>query len=269
MLSRDVLDILLPEGAFWEPEAEDDYDNLLEGIAENTEAVRLDMDALRNIRNPWMTPMLTDLELEFAVTPISGATEAERRERLAVVMYQRGALPTYEFLQGKLRAAGFDVYVYPNSPAVDPRIFLNEAFNMVCGDLLPGGNDAQCGEAEAICAKSGGELLVNGDLMENRIDYLVICDEALAQCGEATALAGNFSGYVAEPVETAYEVPADSGYWPLVFFVGGQATFDPVTGEITDIIIASIPQARRTEFRRIILQLKPMFSWAALICVYS
>jgi len=36
MLSRSVLDALLPEGPFWEPEAESDYDKLLDGIAENS-----------------------------------------------------------------------------------------------------------------------------------------------------------------------------------------------------------------------------------------
>ena len=268
MFSRSVLNSLLPEGSFWTPVSGGDYDKLLEGISENSEKVRIDLDALRNLRNPLETTVLSDLEAEYGVLPVSGSTEAERRQRLQSFMFRRGELPTYQFLQDRLRAAGFtQVYVHANDPAVDPAIFLAQAFFMTCDDLLPGGNDPQCGEPEAICAILGGELLVNGEIFIQEPNYTVLCDEALAQCDEPDAVCGEFDGVNLIPID--YHIPVISGYWPLIFFVGGPATRDPITGAITGIESITIPGSRRLEFRRIILRYKPMHSWGALVVNYG
>ena len=197
----------------------------------------------------------------------SAATEAERRQRLKAVMFRRSELPTYDMLEEKLQDAGFDVQVHANSPAVDPNTFLAQNFNMTCGDLLPGGNDAQCGEPEAYCAQVGGELLVNGEIFWQLPNYTCLCGEALALCGEAGASCGEYDGVTMFPL--LYDVPAEAGYWPLIFFVGGEATRDPVTGELTSIDIAPVAIERRLEFRRIILRYKPMAAWAGLVVVYG
>ena len=266
-LSRAVIDALLPEGPAWTPESGSDYDNLLDGIANNSEEIRLFLDALRYIRDPERTSILSDLELEYAVIPSSAATEQERRDRLKATMFRRSELPTYDMLEEKLPDAGFDVQVHANSPAVDPNTFLAQNFNMMCGDLLPGGNDAQCGEPEAYCARVGGELLVNGEIFWQLPNYTCLCGEALALCGEAGASCGEYDGVTMFPY--THDVPADPGYWPMLFFVGGEATRDPVTGELTNIDIAPVAIERSLEFRRIILRYKPMASWAGLVVVYS
>lgn len=265
MLSRDTLNALMPEGAFWQPATDDDYDLLLEGVSQNTENNRLFLDSLRSLRNPALSIILSDLEKDFGVIPVPTSTEAERRSRLASVMFMKSSLPTYDFLEEKLQDAGFDVQVHANSPAVDPAIFLDQSFQMTAGDLLPGGNDAQCGEAEAYCGRIGGELLVNGEQFEQSPNYTTVCDEAEAQCGEAEALAGSFDSI--RLTEIPYEIPTTAGYWPLIFFVGGDATRN-VAGELTEIEIAEVPVERRAEFRRLILKYKPMFSWAGLVVVY-
>jgi hypothetical protein len=266
MFNRSVINTLLPGGSAWSPVTDGDFDKLLDGIGENSDVVFNVLDDIRNIRNPLETPVLTDLEHEYGVIPVAGATDSERRDRLKTFMFRRGELPTYTRLNERLQSAGFDVQVHPNSPAVDPNIFLAQAFNMVCNDLLPGGNDPQCGEPEAVCAQVGGLLLVNGDIFTQAPNYSLLCDELLAQCGEALAFAGQFDSIRLEAID--YEVPTDPGYWPLIFFVGGAATRDPVTDELTEIEIAPIPIARKSEFQRIILTFKPMFSWAGLIVVY-
>jgi len=266
ILTRQIINALLPEGAAWEPKEDDDYNRLLNGIAENSDSVKLQIDTVRYIRDPYRTPFLSDLEKEYGIIPLTTATEAERRDRLYAFMFIRSELPTYESLEAKLQAAGFNVQVHVNSPAVDPATFLNEAFQMTAGDLLPGGNDAQCGEPEAYCGRTGGYLLVNGDIFLQSPNYTILCDEAEAQCGEADALAGNFDSISLVPIE--YTLPTTAGYWPLIFFVGGDATRNAL-GEITNIDIVSIPNERQAEFKRIILQHKPTFSWAALIVVWS
>ena len=267
MLSRSVLNALLPEGAFWTPAAGDDYDLLLEGIAENSEVNYQVLKQLAYIRNPDLTPVLSDLELEYGIIPTVNATEAERRSRLKAFIYRRATSGAWDLLQSKLREAGFDdVYVHPNDPAVDPNIFLAQAFNMMCGDLLPGGNAAQCGEPEAICSQVGGELVVNGDLFTSIPNYINLAGENIG-CGEGV-YCGDFDGYRAALTDIIYQVPTDSGYWPLIFFVGGAATRD-INGYLTEIEFYNVPNERRLEFRRTILRFKPMFSWGGLIVVYS
>lgn len=267
-ISRSTLNALLPEGAFWQPAAESDYDLLIEGIASNTEVNYQVLKQLACIRCPESTPMLDDLELEYGIIPAILATEAERRSRLEAFIYRRAGSGAWDLLQSKLREAGFtDVYVHPNDPAVDPNIFLAQAFNMVCGDLLPGGNDAQCGEPEAICARVGGELLVNGDLFKSVPNYVNLCGEPLATC-DATVQAGDFDGYKSQLQDITYSIPTESGYWPLIFFVGGPATRD-IDGYLTEIEFYTLPIERRLEFRRTILKFKPMHSWGGLIVVYN
>lgn len=264
MLSRDLLNSLLPLGSFWQPEVDDDYDNLFEGIAENSEEVKTFLDDLRYLRDPDKTTILSDLEKEYGVIPSATATESERRSRLKSRKYQQDKLPTYEVLETKLQEAGFDVQVHANSPAVDPDLFLAQNFQMVCGEA-----DAQCGEADAYCGVTGGELLVNGATYDQFKNYLCTCGETLAQCGESTAQAGSYDSI--KLVENqAFEVPGagDSGYWPLIFFVGGDATRNPA-GEITNLDIANVMTEREMEFKRIILRYKPLFSWAALIISFS
>lgn len=267
-LSRSVINAILPEGAFWEPAADDDYDKLLNGIANNTEIVYNAMSDLSCLRCPETTTILSDLEKEYGIIPAALATESQRRSRLAAFMYRRAGNGSAELLQSKLRESGFtDVYVHVNSPAVDPNIFLAQAFNMVCGDVLGfSGNDAQCGEPDAYCSAVGGELVVNGDLFESSPNYVNLCGEDIG-CGE-DVLCGDFDGYKSASIDVFYEVPTDAGYWPLIFFVGGPATRD-INGYITNIDFYVLPTERRLEFRRIILRFKPMHSWGGLIVIYN
>ena len=279
-LSRSIINALLPEGAFWEPAAGNEYDLLLDGMAENTQQVYEFLKQLQYLRDPQRTPILSDVEKEYAIFPSALATEQQRRDRLTAFMFRRANTGAYDVLQAKLREAGFtDVYVHENSPAVDPDIFLAQDFNMTCGDVLPSGNLAQCGEPEAICASVGGELLVNGDLYENRPKYSAGCGmmnqfnpEAPfvpPMCGaDEPVYCGDFDGYKTTGVDEVYEVPEESGYWPLFFFVGGEATRDEY-GFIAEIKSYSVPSERRLEFRRVILKFKPLHAWGVLITVYD
>jgi hypothetical protein len=150
---------------------------------------------------------------------------------------------------------------------------------------------AQCGEPLAQCGKFEGELIVNGDIFEFEIDYLVECGETLAQCDEPTAQAGNSSGVTRTLIE--YPIPTDPPDWPLVFFVGGDATFNPDTGasiycgdtlaqcdeptafaqwfegQLKTIDFVDLPYTRRADLIRLILQIKPIHSWCALLVNFT
>jgi hypothetical protein len=282
-MNRQIINALLPSGQFWEPETGGDYDNLLDGMAANWNGLTAFLSELAYLRDPARTPILSDLEREYGIIPVTLSTEAQRRERLASFMFRRTKAYTAEALQLKLRDAGFaDVFVHQNSPAVDPSFFLDESFSMTAGGTLPGGNEAQAGEPEAICQSLGGSLLVNGEVLENTPAYTNQCSSSDAWnpshgiglddsplCGD-DVYAGDLDGYRVSSEKTdLYEVPANPGYWPMVFFVGGPALRDPVTGALTQIQLYNVPSQRKSEFRRTILMFKPLGTWCGLVVTYT
>lgn len=258
---RPVIDALLPPGPLWVPEVDEDLDNLLNGISDNQILIEEFLSNLAYTRIPEKTPLLDDAEKEWGLIFNPDLTEAERRARLLSAKTAHKNEGTDTFLQEKLRLAGFDVYVYRNDPPVDPSIFIYDGFLVVCG-----GADAICGEADAICGSggAGGALVVNGDLYLNDLTYSVMCAGTEAICGNAAAVCGATNGEITRRLVT-YPLPATSGYWPLVFFVGGLATRDPVTDELTNIEFAEIPASRRDEIVSLIVKYKPAHSWCGLL----
>ena len=257
-LTRRTIDAILPEGSIWEPAPGLDLDNLLDGIADNWETIRAFLDTLDNVRDPSTTTFLEELEKEFGVFSNASLTEAQRRAQLHPLVYQRSNNGSVDAMQSALDAAGFDVQVHENSPAVDPAIFLDQAFQM----LAAGGN-AYAGRDDAFAGRVGGELLVNGDLFTTNRQFTAVAGNVYS--GDGTT-SGEYSGLERE--EVVYEIPTDQGDWPLVFFVGGDATRDG-SGALTAIELAEIPTAQKSEFKRIILRAKPMHSWAGLIIAYT
>jgi len=260
-ISRAVLDNLLPPG--WDVKSDSDLDLLLDGLADNKEPIRIFLNKLSKIRNPQKTVFLSDLEKEYGLMTRTNLTEQVRRDRLEVRAYERGGTGSKDNLQTALTRAGFIIQVHENSPAVDPAIFLTQAFQMVAGDPV----NAFAGDPNAYCGQVGGELLVNGPIYNQRPLYLMEAG------GTPTSYAGDplaYAGYYLEliKVPTAYEVPTVPGDWPLVFFVGGDATRN-IDGELTDIEVAEIPIERKEEFQTIILRYKPVHTWAGLIVIYT
>lgn len=203
--SRDILNALLPEGSFWTPAQDDDFDNLLDGIADNTQYVKEDLEELSELRNPIKTPILDDLERDYGIIYPAGSTEAERRQALKGFMFNRSTNGAYDQLQDKLQEAGFDVLVIPNSPPIDPRIYYDPEY------------------------AQQGELLVN-------------------------YLERNYN----------YDIPEESGYWPLIFFIGKSVTRDEY-GNIIDIEHIDVPDGRRQAMKQLILKFKPLHSWCLLV----
>jgi hypothetical protein len=235
-----------------------DLDNLLDGIADNWETVRAFFDTLDNVRDPATTTFLEDLEKEFGVFTNSSLTEVQRRAQLQPLVYHRSSNGSVDAMQSAIDAAGFDVQVHENSPAVDPAIFLDEAFQMIAD-----GDNAYAGRDDAFAGRIGGELLVNGELFTTKRQFTAVAGNVYA--GDGTT-SGEYSGLERE--EVVYRIPTDSGDWPLVFFVGGDATRDG-TGALTAIELADVPTEQESEFKRIILRAKPMHSWAGLIISYT
>jgi hypothetical protein len=134
-MSRQILNALWPEGSFWNSAENDDYDKLLDGVAENSEAVKNDLSELSSLRDPLKTPILSDLERDYGIIYPIGATPLERRQALKSFMFNRSVSGAHDQLQDKLQEGGFDVQVIPNSPPIDPSIFYDPEYALE-GELI-------------------------------------------------------------------------------------------------------------------------------------
>jgi len=213
-LMRAIIDSNLPPGPLWVPEEDSDLDKLFDAFAGNSERIRLFIYALGDLRNPFKTTELENLEREFGVLTDYRLTEETRRLQLAAIMYVSLGTAADDDLQKTLNDAGFDVFVYQNSPAVDPALFFDQAFQMVAG-----GDNAYAGRADAFAGRLGGELLVNGEFYQSIPDFEVVAGNAYAGDG---SVAGYFNDIRVE--EFNYVLPTDPNTWPFIFFVGGDVT---------------------------------------------
>jgi hypothetical protein len=251
---RAVIDAIRPEGTAWLPSPGEDLDSFYDGLAANWETIRAFLEEQSSVRNPQFTPFLEDLEREFGVFTNPNLTDQQRRDQLIPVVYNRQNNGSNDNLEQALNDAGFDVQVHDNSPAVDPAIFLDQNFQMVAD-----GDNAYAGRPDAFAGRSGGELLVNGDIFSTRKIITSVAGNLYAGTGHG---AGEYEDL--ERTEITYDIPTDPDDWPLVFFVGGDATRDG-SGALTEIESVDIPQEQESAFKRIILKYKPIHSWAGLI----
>jgi hypothetical protein len=257
-LMRRVLDVVKPKGSIWNIAPNGDWSKFFDGLAANLEIPRQFLSELANVRNPDLTTYLEDLENELGVFTNPNLTDTQRRQQLKPILYNRDSNGDHDTLENALISAGFNVQVHENSPAVDPAIFLNEQFQMTAGQLT-----ASAGNQDAFAGRVGGELLVNGDIFST--EKIHTSGAGTFYAGDGTG-AGEYSGLIR--VKTEYPIPALPEDWPLVFFVGGDATRDG-SGALTAIELASVPSEQESAFKRIILKYKPMHSWAALIVNYT
>lgn len=283
-ISRSMLDALLPDGPLWVPETEKDFDLFLDGQSLSLEDMRIFLEKIAFFRDPYNTPILSDLEKEYGIITRENLDIETRIANLALKVYGKNGAGSEDDLESALKAAGFDVNVYQNDPPADPADILGQYFQLVTGDT----GNAFTGDPGAYLGQGGGYLLVNGPILTGGPIYLGLGD-ANAFVGDPLAITGYFIGI--RTVEKTYNIPIDPDLWPFVFFVGGEATRadvvevitsdgnDVITsdgyqvvgsdkGQITSIQPAEIPIARRREFEKIILRYKPLFTWAGLVVIY-
>jgi hypothetical protein len=253
---RSLLDALMPPGSVWNPKTDGDLDKLLEGISVSSDYVITALSDLANIRNPYKTTMLADMEEEYGIRSTTKKTDSERRAGLAAAITGGAIDGSIDTLQDKLDQAGFNVTVYANSPPVDPA-------SIVAGITAPiicGAANAVCGGVGVVCGGTDNAyLLVNGeafddytyfDLPSGNYHYLTACgDPPSLVCGATDLVCG--SRY------------SENSYWGMIFFVGGEATYE--YGLLTSIEAAEVPFVRKDEFKQLILKYKPMHSWCVLI----
>lgn len=252
----------LPKGAAWIPIPQGEYDLTLEAMSDIICLIANRLQESRYTRNAQLTNILTDLEREYGVLANKLLSEQERRDFLEGKINKSPGAGTADDLQDALDAAGFDLQVHKNDPAVDPAIFLLQNFQMVAG-----GDNAYAGRPDAYAGLLGGELLVNTFIFDQFNAYEMQAGGSVAYAGRDEAVAGYFNSLSRIPIE--YTIPTSSDNWPFVFFVGGDATRDPVTNELTNIEQGMVQSTREEELKRIIMSIKPLFTWCGLIITYT
>lgn len=254
-LMKSLIDALLPKGSIWTPKVSGFFEGLLLGLADAFEIVRLKLAELADIRNAKRTTVLDELERDYGVSFNPGLTESERRAALDSRINAIDNTGSAQEMELALQRAGFPLFVYQNSPAVDPRRFETEYL------MYAAGENAYAGVSTAIAGSFKSDIVVNGDIVITIPEYSMSAGDENAYSGVSTAFAG-----ITDQQEGLYEyfLPENPALWPFVFFVGGAAVFSG-TGEIISIESVSIDDNRRLELREIVLKYKPTFTWGVLI----
>lgn len=261
-IDRLIIDSAYPDSPLFEPDPDGDMEKFRDADGEILTEIREPVKALRFIRDPARTDDLTDLELELGITPAANLSEAKRRELLQPVRYPKATTGNDTDLQSLLDNAGFDLTVYNNSPdgpAIDPALILDQSFQM----QAQGGTNFYAGNDAAYAGRIGGYLLVNGAVFDQTRDFF---GAGTVWAGNANAVAGYFESLRQTPV--VYDIPTDSDDWPFVFFVGGDATFNP-DGSIADIDQGFVPSEEKKRLDDIILKFKPLFTWCGVIVTFT
>lgn len=247
---------LLPSGSAWNPAKNEGLEYLINGKALNLQTPMEFLQGLAYIRSPLLTPYLEDLEHEYGITPNAAISDLQRRLNLASQKAATGG-QSPQYLQDILQKAGFtNLQVHENRPPVDPNIFLSSEYLCVSGN-----EEAVAGNEKAVAGKTGGELLVNGDLFDQVLGYIMCAGNENAVSGNENAVASRFD--VVNFINRIYQIPSDPALWGYFFFIGGDATRN-TNGALLTIETVDVNASRERELKRLILKYKPTHTWAGL-----
>lgn len=248
---------LLPTGRAWQATVDKALTRLIAGVNAVLDAVADFIARIYLDRFPATTRFLRESETMLGI-PHQGAT-AERRERLDAAWTRSGG-QSVVFLQAQLRAAGFDVYVYPSYyryyPARDTEI---------------GGPASEIGNT---ASEIGGADRNRRPIIEDPGVWLRegTGETWLTVAGEPESVAGNSSAVAgARGTERGYlltnrtgagdadwEITTDPTKFAYFMYVGG-----PSFGEL-----AEVPTGRQAALEELILKLKPAYLHAGVFVRY-
>lgn len=254
-LMKSLIDALLPKGSIWTPKSDGFFEALLLGLGDSFEIVRSKLSELADVRSAKKTTVLDELERDYGVAFNPNLTEAERRAALDSRINAIDNTGSAQELELALQRAGFPVFVYQNSPAVNPSRFETDYL------MVANGGNAYANVSTAMAGTFKADLVVNGDIILSAPVFLTTANGDNAFANVSNAMAGIISVF-----ETTYKyfLPSNEAAWPFIFFVGGAAEFSG-TGELIHIERVEIDEARRLEIREIVLKYKPAFTWGVLI----
>jgi hypothetical protein len=255
---------LLPTGNAFSITIQKYLTNLFEGLTALPDDERQYIDDIYFDLFPCCTRSPELWENQFGIRNPS-SDDTVRRNEIDTNWKLKGGQSAY-YLETTLNNAGFAVQVHENNPKTDPDNFISALFVMTCGMTT-----AVCGNDAAYAGKTGGYILANGfiPITSDQRDFLMTCGGDgfdNVTCGQTVAVCGYFEQFIVNP--KIYEIPDDDAYWNHVFFIGGDATRDPVTHKLTAIETVTLSASRRQEFEKLILKIKGTHLWAGMMIDY-
>jgi len=229
---------LLPTGRPWRLLATKVLRKFFDGLASPFQSVRDHVDQIWLDIFPDTTRQLSLWENQFGLQ--AGATEEDRRAALTGAWRaQGGQSPSY--LQTTIQAAGFDVFVHEWwVPGSDPRVARDPHDYTTPPTIGTWELDGTINTDQAECT---GTEFRGADQPE--------CDRLLAN--EPGYLVNKFLSEEAPPA-----IPYNAAKYPFFVYFGG-ATFPDH---------ATVDAARRQEFERLLLRLRPTNAWVVTLIDY-
>jgi hypothetical protein len=232
---------LLPDAAAWRVTVQKTLRRFLLGLTQFPADAREFIDAVYADHFSESTRELALWEEQFGLT--EAATEDARRLQIAGAWAaQGGQSPRY--LQDTVRAAGFDVYLHEwwLLPATVPRV----ARNPLTYTAQPKIGSVQCGDDLAHCTSPSAPVPLVLPVGAELEDIYPQCNRWLANPDDIHYLVNLMLTRDAPP-----PVPEDPARWPY-FLYFSSATIGTK---------AQVPAARREEFERLLLKIRPAQQW--------
>jgi len=160
---------------------------LISGIGDNAESLNQSLQALAYIRDPMLTPILSDLEKEYGIITDETKPEEDRRIYLRGIKYARAGLGDLDYLQTALQNAGFDVQVHANNLATNPLQFYGGYGGILI--VNKSSDETEDPAGMAITQRWNYTFFVGGDATRSEDGQIISIDRVLLTPDEQKAMA--------------------------------------------------------------------------------
>ena len=232
---------LLPDSLAWRLALGTTVRRFFEALSDSPQRVREFADEVFADAFPTTTREVAEWESQFGLDHNANETAA----RLALAAdWSSGGGQSPDYLQGVLQTAGFNVYVHEwwgsSLPYVarDPRFYTE----------VPLLGESQCADDTDPDQPQCTGFALDG-----------VPEEGQPQCDRSLV---NETHYLVNKDLTPRApppVPDDENLWPYFLYIGGETFPDH----------AAVPFARREEFERLLLRLRPTQNWIVTLIDYS
>jgi len=202
------------------------------------------LDSILPDNDNFTTGDATRWEERLGMITNTAVSLADRKLAIIRKMNHPGDIParqSRDYLQDRLQAAGFDVYVYENNTGLSFQDILNNGLNA----------------SEMGASEMGESEMINSETYYP--EWFTNIEMGTAEMGAAQMGGSTFTNLIANSLDLAIDESFDVGANNIRTFVIGGPTF----GSTADVLAI-----RETEFRQLVLRLKPVKSVAGIFINY-
>ena len=165
----EIIKAMFPKGSVGDIDDSGDLHKIIEGMADNHLAVKEFLNSMRFMRDPLLTELLYDLEIEYGVLPNDTLPDENRRGFLNSIVYSAKCNGTLDYLYRMIEKSSvvsvFDIS--GNDPCINPSQFVGGGGGeLVANDVnndSPYSNAVKNKEAWSFIFFVGGEITRSDD----------------------------------------------------------------------------------------------------------